>query len=68
MKIRENINETIKELKEVEKVFEKIPKEEKIQENLINYLKEINIEKIYTVALAVNINEIKKITVKYQHI
>lgn len=56
MKIIENINETIKELKEVEKVFEKIPKEEKIQENLINYLKEINIEKIYTVALAVNIN------------
>ena len=67
-KIIQNLKQTFTELKEVEKVFEKIPKEEKIQENLINYLKEINIEKIYTVALAVNINEIEKITVKYQHI
>ena len=59
-RIIQNLKQTFTELKELEKVFEKIPKEEKIQENLINYLKKVNIEKIYTVALAVNIKEIEK--------
>lgn len=59
-RIIQSLKQTFIELKELEKVFEKIPKEEKIQENLINYLTKINVEKIYTVALAVNIKEIEK--------
>lgn len=48
------------DLKEVEKIFEKIPKEEKIQESLIIYFKKINVQKVYTAALAVDINKIEK--------
>ena len=59
-RIIQNLKQTFTELKELEKVFEKIPKEEKIQENIINYLTKINVEKIYTVALAINIKEIEK--------
>lgn len=48
-----------KELKEIDKVFEKIPKQEKIQKELIKFLKSKNIENVYTVASTVKLKEIQ---------
>lgn len=60
------LKKEFRELKEVKKIFEKIPEEEKIQKQLINKLKQKKIENIYTVASAVNIEEIRKRKIKIE--
>lgn len=60
------LKKQFKKLKEINKVFEKIPEEEKIQKELIKILKSKKIENVYTVARSVNLGEIRKRKIKVE--
>lgn len=59
-KMIEYLKKQFKELKEINKVFEKIPEEERIQREVIKNLKRKNIENVYTLARTINLEEIRK--------